>query len=85
VRHPDPTPGSEGGLHALQKGAPLALDTPIPDHFAFPAYAPSFTVDVPAGAARDENDDAYLDALVRGFVRTAERISGKMHGAHAQG
>lgn len=42
---------------------PLPLDTNIPDHSAFPLYAPSFTLDVPAGNMLDENTEAYLQSL----------------------
>ncbi|KAN0131892.1 hypothetical protein V8E53_010172 [Lactarius tabidus] len=52
-------------------GEPLALDTPIPTHAAFPMYAPSFTLDVPAGNVRDENSDDYLMDIDSIFERIA--------------
>ena len=55
-----------------QCGAPLALDTPIPTHAAFPMYAPSFTLDVPAGNVRDENSNDYLTEVDSIFERVAE-------------
>ncbi|KAJ8702039.1 hypothetical protein PTI98_000787 [Pleurotus ostreatus] len=42
---------------------PLPLDTNIPDHSGFPLYAPSFTLDVPAGNMLDENTEAYLQLV----------------------
>lgn len=42
---------------------PLPLDTNIPDHSGFPLYAPSFTLDVPAGNMLDENTEAYLQSV----------------------
>ncbi|KAF9502195.1 histone deacetylase complex protein [Pleurotus eryngii] len=42
---------------------PLPLDTNIPDHPGFPLYAPSFTLDVPAGNMLDENTEAYLQSV----------------------
>ncbi|KAG6816139.1 hypothetical protein H0H87_008374 [Tephrocybe sp. NHM501043] len=45
---------------AIALGDPLPLDTAIPDHSAFPQYAPSFTLDVPTGTMQDKNSDAYL-------------------------
>ncbi|KAI0027665.1 hypothetical protein K488DRAFT_60723, partial [Vararia minispora EC-137] len=68
-------------LTSVVKGDALSLDTPIPDHAAFPAYAPSFTLDVPPGAARDENDDTHIDAVLRAFERAAETVREKMKGA----
>lgn len=52
-----------------QRGEPLVLDTPIPPHAAFPMYAPSFTLDVPAGNVRDENSDEYLTEIDSIFER----------------
>lgn len=47
--------------------SPLSLDSEIPDHKAFPLYAHSFTLDVPAGNMQDQNDDAYLEVVERSF------------------
>ena len=55
-----------------QTGAPLALDTPIPSHAAFPMYAPSFTLDVPAGSVCDENSEDFLAEIDTVFERVAE-------------
>ena len=49
--------------YGIQKGEPLPLETHIPDHAAFPAYAPSFTLDVPSGNAKDQNDEVYRRRL----------------------
>ncbi len=35
-------------------------------------YAPSFTLDVPAGNVRDENSDEYLTEIDTIFERVAE-------------
>jgi len=59
-------------LTSVACGAPLALDTPIPTHAGFPMYAPSFTLDVPAGNVRDENSDDYLTEIDAIFERVAE-------------
>ncbi|KAH9177824.1 Arginase/deacetylase [Lactarius sanguifluus] len=59
-------------LTSIACRAPLALDTPIPTHAAFPMYAPSFTLDVPAGNLRDENSDDYLTEIATVFERVAE-------------
>ncbi|VDC01320.1 unnamed protein product [Peniophora sp. CBMAI 1063] len=59
-------------LTSIAKGEPLSLETHIPDHAAFPAYAPSFTLDVPAGNARDQNDEAYVQRLADELGNAAE-------------
>jgi histone deacetylase 8 len=41
-------------------GQSLSLDTEIPDHKAFPLYAHSFTLDVPAGNMQDQNTEQYV-------------------------
>lgn len=50
----------EYSLTITQSGQGLLPDTPIPDHTAFPLYAPAFTMEVPAGYMRDENTDDYI-------------------------
>jgi histone deacetylase 8 len=40
---------------------------PIPDHAGFLAYAPSFTLDVPAGNMPDLNGQEHLERLDRCF------------------
>jgi histone deacetylase 8 len=42
-------------------GCPITLDSDIPDHMAFPIYAPTFTLDVPKGNMHDWNTSQYLD------------------------
>ncbi|PSS03319.1 hypothetical protein PHLCEN_2v3993 [Hermanssonia centrifuga] len=56
----------------------LPLDADIPDHAAFPLYSPSFTLDVPAGNAPDQNTDEYLDEVEDCFARAAEIIEQKL-------
>jgi histone deacetylase 8 len=63
---------------SIQCGAPLALDTPIPTHAAFPMYAPSFTLDVPAGNVRDENSDDYLTEVESIFEHVAEMLRAQL-------
>lgn len=62
-----------------QAGQELLADTPIPDHAGFPLYAPSFTMEVPAGNMRDENTDDYLreveDVYSQIILRLRERCS----------
>lgn len=58
----------------LQLGRPLTLDADIPDHAAFPLYAPSFTLEVPAGNAPDRNEDAYLRQIAEYLERIARMI-----------
>ncbi|KAH8115473.1 histone deacetylase 8 [Phellopilus nigrolimitatus] len=50
-------------LTSLARGKSLSSDMAIPEHSAFPLYAPSFTLDVPAGNMRDENSDGYLRSV----------------------
>jgi histone deacetylase 8 len=56
-------------LTSIALGRPLSLETEIPDHVAFPLYAPSFTLDVPPGNMQDLNTDEYL-LTVEGAIRT---------------
>ena len=67
-----------------QLGRPLALDADIPDHAAFPLYAPSFTLDVPAGTAPDQNTDTGLAHAERVFACAADAIRARMEGAGAR-
>lgn len=53
---------------------PLLLEADIPDHNAFPLYAPSFTLDVPAGNAQDQNTEEYLQTIENRFNIVAETI-----------
>ncbi|KAL5483285.1 hypothetical protein ACEPAI_8515 [Sanghuangporus weigelae] len=50
-------------LTSVVLGHHIPPDTPIPDHSAFPLYAPSFTLDVPAGNMRDENLEEYFSEI----------------------
>lgn len=53
---------------------PLPLDSEIPDHKAFPLYAHSFTLDVPAGTMQDTNTDSYLSEVEVRFGEVAASI-----------
>ncbi|KAJ3486563.1 hypothetical protein NLI96_g4154 [Meripilus lineatus] len=57
---------------------PLPLETDIPDHPAFPLYAPSFTLDVPAGYVQDRNSDAYLSEVEDKFRAIIEIIKSRI-------
>ncbi|KAI0684304.1 hypothetical protein BC835DRAFT_1390276 [Cytidiella melzeri] len=57
---------------ALRKPLPMTAD--IPDHPAFPLYAPSFTLDVPPGHSKDLNTDAYLSEVETRFAEIADII-----------
>jgi len=61
-----------------QCGAPLALDTPIPNHAGFPMYAPSFILDVPASGVRDENTDDYLTKVDATFEGVANILRAQL-------
>ncbi|KAJ3544827.1 hypothetical protein NM688_g5698 [Phlebia brevispora] len=61
---------------ALRK--PLPLDADIPDHGAFPMYAPSFTLDVPPGTAQDQNTEYYLRNVAARFEQIASVIKARM-------
>lgn len=63
---------------SLKIGKALPLDTPIPDHAVFPLYGPSFTLDVPAGNMRDENNEEYIDSIERCFSVVVDRIRTRM-------
>ncbi|TFY54229.1 hypothetical protein EVJ58_g8982 [Rhodofomes roseus] len=65
-------------LTSIALRRPLARDADIPDHAAFPLYAPSFTLDVPAGNAPDQNGDAYLDEITTYFHEVARMIEERM-------
>ncbi|KAH9896667.1 histone deacetylase complex protein [Cubamyces lactineus] len=61
-------------LTSIALGRPLSLEADIPDHGAFPLYAPSFTLDVPAGHGRDRNSEEYLERVEGIFARVVEAI-----------
>ncbi|KAI0746555.1 histone deacetylase complex protein [Daedaleopsis nitida] len=68
-------------LTSVALGRPLALDADIPDHAAFPLYAPSFTLDVPAGNIQDQNTDVYLAHVEHVFDGIVEALSARMRPA----
>lgn len=59
----------------IQLGRPPEPDTPVPDHAAFPLYAPSFVLDVPAGHMRDENTAADLQRLEDVYTEVAQILA----------
>lgn len=61
-------------LTAIALGRDIPLDADVPDHATFPLYAPSFTLDVPAGNAQDHNSAQYLETVDRSFERVAIMI-----------
>lgn len=62
----------------FQLGRALPPDTDIPDHAAFPLYAPSFTLGVPAGNAPDRNEDADLNKIAVHLEAAARMIEDMM-------
>ncbi|KZT10434.1 histone deacetylase complex protein [Laetiporus sulphureus 93-53] len=56
----------------------LSLDSDIPDHAAFPLYAPTFTLDVPPGTTPDRNTDEFLAEIDALFRRISEIIRNRM-------
>jgi histone deacetylase 8 len=58
-------------LTPSQLDKPLLRDQDIPDHAHFEAYAPSFTLDVPAGTMRDQNTESRLKEVETVFARIA--------------
>ncbi|GLB39330.1 putative deacetylase [Lyophyllum shimeji] len=65
-------------LTSIALNDPLPLDTPIPDHAAFPLYAPSFILDVPAGTMQDQNSDAYLRDVEERFAEVVRVLKTSM-------
>ncbi|KAG9088555.1 hypothetical protein FRC06_001976 [Ceratobasidium sp. 370] len=61
-------------LTSIITGDPLSINVDIPDHAAFLQYAPSFTLDVPAGNMRDENTDQELGHIESTFETLISRI-----------
>ncbi|KAG9124835.1 hypothetical protein FRC07_010076 [Ceratobasidium sp. 392] len=61
-------------LTSIITGDPLSIYADIPDHAAFLQYAPSFTLDVPAGNMRDENTDRELGQIESAFEVLIRRI-----------
>ncbi|TRM70245.1 hypothetical protein BD626DRAFT_563908 [Schizophyllum amplum] len=54
-------------LTSIALNRPLPLSTHIPDHTFFPAYAPSFILDVPPSTMQDTNTDTYLQEVDAAF------------------
>ncbi|KAH8100349.1 histone deacetylase 8 [Cristinia sonorae] len=65
-------------MTSVALGCPLSPETDIPDHAAFPFYAPSFTLDVPAGNVQDQNTQNYLDEVQARLARIACIIAERM-------
>ncbi|KAI0330065.1 histone deacetylase complex protein [Cubamyces sp. BRFM 1775] len=68
-------------LTSIALGRPLSLEADIPDHGAFPLYAPSFTLDVPAGHVRDKNTEDYLQRVSDVFAQVVEAIQQRREGS----
>ncbi|KAI0764765.1 histone deacetylase complex protein [Fomes fomentarius] len=65
-------------LTSIALDRPLSLDADIPDHAAFPLYAPSFTLDIPPGMTQDQNTDQYLTHVEHVFQQVVVAIREKM-------
>ncbi|KDQ60311.1 hypothetical protein JAAARDRAFT_67871 [Jaapia argillacea MUCL 33604] len=65
-------------LTSIAIGSKLSLETDIPDHSAFPLYAPSFTLDVPAGNMQDQNGEEYLVEVEGVFNRVVDLLSQRL-------
>ncbi|KAF8340132.1 histone deacetylase 8 [Amanita rubescens] len=65
-------------LTSIMVGRPLDSDTPIPDHEAFPLYAPSFTLDVAAGMMQDKNSEEYLHTIEGHYERVVPAIKDRL-------
>ncbi|KAF9073050.1 Arginase/deacetylase [Rhodocollybia butyracea] len=64
-------------LTSIILGKPIPVSTNIPDHpshSGFPLYAPSFTLDVPAGNMQDTNTVEYLAEVTRQFNKACEAL-----------
>ncbi|KAI5889109.1 Arginase/deacetylase [Schizophyllum commune H4-8] len=70
-------------LTSIALDRPLPLSTPIPDHTFFPAYAPSFILDVPPSTMQDENTDVYLQKVEAAFQSSAEILRQRREAAEA--
>ncbi|KAJ8469205.1 hypothetical protein ONZ45_g16967 [Pleurotus djamor] len=67
-------------LTSILLDKPLSLDTEIPDHSAFPLYAPSFTLDIPAGNMADNNTESYLQTIEEGYQIINKILNERMEG-----
>ncbi|KAI5824055.1 Arginase/deacetylase [Schizophyllum commune Tattone D] len=70
-------------LTSIALDRPLPLSTPIPDHTFFPAYAPSFILDVPPSTMQDQNAEAYLQKVEAAFQSAAEILRQRREAAEA--
>ncbi|KAL1671289.1 hypothetical protein EV122DRAFT_226819 [Schizophyllum commune] len=70
-------------LTSIALDRPLPLSTPIPDHTFFPAYAPSFILDVPPSTMQDQNTEAYLQKVEAAFQSAAEILRQRREAAEA--
>ncbi|KAH9855639.1 histone deacetylase 8 [Lenzites betulinus] len=61
-------------LTSIALDRPLSLDADIPDHGAFPIYAPSFILDIPPGNMQDKNTPQYLQHVEDVFSQVINRI-----------
>ncbi|KAH7878388.1 histone deacetylase complex protein [Lentinula edodes] len=74
-------------LTSIILGNPLDISISIPDdpsHSAFPLYAPSFTLDVPAGNMLDTNSKEYLAEARKSFERASEMLQEIMQAQQSQ-
>ena len=65
-------------LALAHRGTRLTLDTPVPDHSAFPLYGPSFTLEILPGNMKDENTDEYIHNLKEIFSAVCCKIRDAM-------
>ncbi|KAI0367212.1 histone deacetylase complex protein [Pilatotrama ljubarskyi] len=65
-------------LTSIAQDEPLSLDADIPDHGAFPLYAPSFTLDVPPGNSPDHNTEDYLRRVEDVFAQIVDCIRDRL-------
>ncbi|KAI0646127.1 histone deacetylase complex protein [Trametes meyenii] len=65
-------------LTSIALDQPLSLEADIPDHAAFPLYAPSFTLDIPRGNTQDQNTHEYLQHVEDIFGQVVGIIHDRM-------
>ncbi|TKY89451.1 hypothetical protein EX895_001982 [Sporisorium graminicola] len=53
--------------------ATISYDTAIPDHKFWPNYAPTYSLDVPAGEMIDQNDEAHFEAISKTFTEHIQK------------
>ncbi|KAJ9474824.1 putative histone deacetylase HOS2 (putative) [Pseudozyma hubeiensis] len=53
----------------------ISYQTPIPDHKFWPNYAPTYTLDVPAGEMIDQNDEAHFEAISKTFTEHIKKAT----------